>query len=209
MKAKWLGRYLLTALLVDALVRECPAAGMNYSGQSSIQAQRQSAAIVVALIVLAVGGFVLWKLAQLCRHVLPNPPAPPPSTNAVPASLEYLASGTGNITKPFVVIPCVCIPASDISCISQQTPDFQDPSGGYYDHMFQVTINSSPDLASWTAEGTATAWFNANYLLVAQYDQNGVQVSLTLYQSNWHDLSSNILLNFTEKEQGQLFYKLQ
>ena len=207
MKASVIGKGLLVWLLIDLMARPC-CAMPNYSGSLEVKPQRQSTVLIASVIVLAIAGYMLWKLAQLCQHVFPNPPKPPPSTNAAPASVSFLSAGGSSTTKPLCTI--VCTPSlSSIGVITDQTPDFQDPEGGYYNRIMQLTIVSSPDLQNWSPEGTATAWFNDNYLLLAQYDSNGNQVSLTIYPNTWHNPGSQIELKFTEQPQKQLYYKIQ
>lgn len=209
---------MLCGLLAVRMLMALPAVAGEFNGMAPKARRMLIVEAAVAAILLAVGGFVIWKLAQLCQKVLPNPPTPPPETNSTPSCetspftltpLNAGAAKAGQRTVQTIQIPVSALPAN-ISCITNNNADFLDPSGvNYYTHLLTLKISSTADYEHWNDEGTVTMWFNENYLLLAQTDSKGNIVTQNIYSQGWNNIGATIKIPYTEPLTNQLFFKIE
>lgn len=133
----------------------------------------QCNAVVIGALVVAVGGFIIYKLVTFCKKAFPPPPPPPPPpptpapTNAPPAITSF---------APQAIVINLSTP--------EQTSGQDISRQGWMDHTqsnnpvpFQdyihLTMSNSVDMKSWTSLYSIGIWLSSNSVETVIYDGKG------------------------------------
>lgn len=132
---------------------------------------------VAALVVIAVAiiATIFYQLYKLCKKCIPNSPAPPPDHKSNNVIIKN--SGATQFYEDNPQIKIRFTPTLDyFGCITNKTPDFQTPSGTYYDGIFTANVFTKTSNTFCEPCGTITAWISEDFLKIEEKDKNGVSL---------------------------------
>ena len=170
----------ITFLLVFVLLLSFPL-------EQRARANPPKPAVVVetcAVVVLIVGGIVIYKLASFCKTHLPPPPAPdpppaPPPTNSVP-----------KVEMQFPVQLPQLVFSNDV-CRDVSGYGWMDASNSEYTVMFRYAVESSTNLVQWRQECSVTGWVSDETVCI-EVCTNSIPAS-TNWIYNWQAQAANSL----------------
>lgn len=163
---------LVTMLLIGALAFTSLPERSHAQPAHEPQAVAQCNAVVIGTLVIAVGGFIIYKLITFCKKAFPPPPPPPPPptpapTNTPPAITSFAPTAIViNLSTPEQTAGQDISRQGWIDYTQSNNPvPFQD-----YIHL---TMSNSVDMKSWTNLYSIGIWLSSNSVETVIYDGKG------------------------------------
>lgn len=170
----------ITALLVAALAL-IPAG----TSKAQVKQPKLVAEVCVAVVVIGVGVYVVYKINKLCKEKLgpppdggstnnpvPPPPQPPPKKSNIISSYSSTFSDAPQVEMP-----------EDINEWDISTNGYIDPDGYPYTVLISFGLESSTNILNWQNEGSVTGWMSQNWIVTIAYS-NSVPLN-----TNWTQFS--------------------
>lgn len=170
------------------------------------QAVVECNAVVIGILVIAVGGIILYKVVQFCKKHFPTPPPPPPltppDTNAPPVTNSPSPFPAAQMRPSYEPTSC------DIS--TNGWMDNTDPANPTpFQDFITLSFSSSSDLTNWTNCCTINLWLSSNSVESVIYDWRGVTLGTNYTRGNPYAGQSltNRLPFQVDMKQHQQFYR--
>lgn len=196
----------LTLLLIGALFMAERPARVEAQDTNKPQPESVPCGVIIAVVVIVVGGIVIYKIIRFCKNKFPQPPPPPPpATNAPPATNDPPQNPTASLAN---LRPSNIPTGYDVSAAGWV--DNSQPANPVPFLVFiPLQFNGSTNLADWSPACSVNLWLSSNSLVGVVYDAGSNAVATNWARGNPFDTNACMTnsLNFPLGGRKQFFLR--